>query len=182
MPPAVAAPSRGAPSDRVTRPPVARATPAEGAAPPRRHLHDHRPGQSRCSSNRFRTVVLIAHRGLFVAGTDHHVAFGRGCTSASVPPLPAWRPEPSSAPCCIACRTGTPSGSRAPRGHTTIPRLHLPPHHVNQGSTAGYEHPPTQRARACAGCRRHRLRRGPGRRGSRVRSHRPPPRRATPAR
>lgn len=76
MRPAVAAPSRGAPSNRGTRPPVARATPAE--APPDVICTITVRVRSRSSPNRLRRVVLIAHRGLFVAGTGHHVAFGRG--------------------------------------------------------------------------------------------------------
>src|SRR5437870_7336277 len=77
MRPAVAAPSR-APSSRVTRPPVARATPAEGAAPPRRHPHDHPSGSDRGPARTVCGPSYRSHRGLFVAGTDHHVAFARG--------------------------------------------------------------------------------------------------------
>jgi hypothetical protein len=118
----------------VTRPPVAGATLAEGAAPPRRHLHDHRPGQIEVQAEPFwGPVVLLAHRGLFVAETDHHVAFGRGvhfclgvalarmeartAFSAMLHHMPNWNTE----------RIG------GTAGHTTIPRLRLPPHQVNQG-------------------------------------------------
>lgn len=94
----------------MTRPPVARATPAEGAAPPRRHPHDHRPGPIEVQPEPFADRRTDRSQGgLFVAGTDHHVAFGRGvhfCLDAALarmeartvistmlPRIPDWNTE-----------------------------------------------------------------------------------------
>jgi hypothetical protein len=141
--PAVAAQSRGAPSSRVTRPPVARATPAEGAAPLDVIRTITVRVRSRSGPNRLRTVVPIAHRGLFVAGTDHHVAFGRGvhfCLGAALARMEARTVISTMLHRILDWNIERIGGTAGAQDHSAATP---PSHHVNQGSTAGCEHRPT---------------------------------------
>jgi hypothetical protein len=110
---------------------VARATPAEGAAPPRRHLHDHRADSIEVRLEPFADRRTDRSQGSLRRWTDHHVAFGRGVyfrlgaavasmeartvVSTVLHRMPDWNTE----------RIGGTAGQR------TIPWLRLRPDHVN---------------------------------------------------
>jgi hypothetical protein len=162
----------------VTRPPVARATPAEGAAPPRRHPHDHRPGPIEVQPEPFADRRTDRSQGPLRRWDGHHVAFGRGvhfCLDAALARMEARTVISTMLHRIPDWNTERIGGTAGAQDHSAA-RPPSPPREPRQHSR-GMSINRLQRARACAGCRRHRLRGGLGRRGRRTRSHRSSPRR-----